>query len=106
MDSGVKWDLSPLAGPHKVWHSYSEAPKTANWTFTLDICDNLKRNKDKDENRVCPQGTMSKLSGLSCLYALFLRRECAPFGISEELWIKNEKKTHHYTFVELLTNVI
>ncbi len=54
---GVRWDLSPLAGPHNASYDFPEVPKTARWTFTLDLCDALKDDSKVDEKHRCPTNT-------------------------------------------------
>jgi hypothetical protein len=54
---GVRWDLSPLSGPHAVSHEFDEAPKRARWTFTLDLCGALKDDSKVDDRHKCPPNT-------------------------------------------------
>jgi autophagy-related protein 27 len=57
VDGGVRWDLSPLKGPHAVAHDFPEEPKMARWNFTLDLCSALKLDSAVDKKRQCPTNT-------------------------------------------------
>lgn len=54
---GQSFDLSPLGGPKTVHDVRWEAPSIQNTTFTIDICDPLKRNPDAKKGEECPHGT-------------------------------------------------
>ncbi|KAF2665405.1 hypothetical protein BT63DRAFT_65119 [Microthyrium microscopicum] len=59
MDAGVHWNLGKLGGKHSVsWQDIQEGQPTAsNWTFSLNLCDNLGKEKDVDEKHQCPTNT-------------------------------------------------
>jgi hypothetical protein len=57
---GVRWDLSPLAGPHAATHDFREDPKMARWTFTLDLCGALKDDSKVDDRHKCPTNTRGR----------------------------------------------
>ncbi|EER42503.1 conserved hypothetical protein [Histoplasma capsulatum var. duboisii H88] len=48
---GKSWTLTPLAGPHSVYHVVEHPPTTINTTYTIDLCKPLKETE-------CPSGTM------------------------------------------------
>ena len=50
---GYKFDLSPLDGPHSVWTIDEHEPTYSNTTFTLDLCQPLKKSNGED----CPNGS-------------------------------------------------
>ncbi|KAI9838103.1 MAG: hypothetical protein M1819_006259 [Sarea resinae] len=51
------FDLSPLSGPHAVSYSYEQPPSIINTTFTIDICQPLKRPKSVPKTDTCQSGT-------------------------------------------------
>jgi len=54
----VRFDISPLKGPHSVhWLDDSTPAMTSNYTFTLDICAPLQRTQGVDKKDECPHGT-------------------------------------------------
>lgn len=51
------FNLSPLGGPKTVhWQEY-DPPSIANTTFTIDVCDKLKRDPEVPKENQCPMGT-------------------------------------------------
>lgn len=57
-----KFDLSKLGGPHSVvtsrWNSLAETH--TNTTYTLDICQPLKKTGKSKKTEQCPNGTRGK----------------------------------------------
>ena len=51
------FDLSAIGGPKTVHYQEYDPPTIANTTFTIDICDNIKRDKEIDNSKQCPMGT-------------------------------------------------
>lgn len=54
---GQSFDLSKLGGPKTVHDVRWESPSIQNTTFTIDICDPLKRDSDAKKGEECPGGT-------------------------------------------------
>ncbi|KAF2148443.1 hypothetical protein K461DRAFT_282899 [Myriangium duriaei CBS 260.36] len=54
---GVNFDLSKLGGPHSVSWVVDEPPSISNTTFTLDICQPLKKDSGLQDGEQCPGGT-------------------------------------------------
>lgn len=54
---GQSFDLSELGGPHAVHQIESEPPSISNMTFTIDVCDTLKRTKGVPKEDECLSGT-------------------------------------------------
>lgn len=51
------FNLAAIGGPKTVhWQEY-DPPSIANTTFTIDICNKLKRNEEVDKLKQCPMGT-------------------------------------------------
>jgi hypothetical protein len=57
MDDSVHWNLKALAGTHLVQWEEPELPMIANWTFAVDLCHTIPKDKDIDDKEQCPQGT-------------------------------------------------
>jgi len=51
------FDLSAIGGPKTVHYQEYDPPTIANTTFTIDICENIKRDPDIDNSKQCPMGT-------------------------------------------------
>lgn len=51
------FDLSAIGGPKTVHYQEYDPPSIANTTFTIDICNNIKREPDIDKSKQCPMGT-------------------------------------------------
>ena len=51
------FDLSAIGGLKTVHYQEYDPPSIANTTFSIDICDNLKRDPDIDKSKQCPMGT-------------------------------------------------
>lgn len=57
---GVDFDISALSGPHSVFEIIQTTPTTVkNTTFTLDVCNQLGKSKDKAAEE-CPNGSLSE----------------------------------------------
>ncbi|KAG9884265.1 hypothetical protein KCU94_g18294, partial [Aureobasidium melanogenum] len=54
---GQHFDLSELAGPRAVHLIEDTPPSLSNTTFTIDICNPLKRTKNVPKENECPTGT-------------------------------------------------
>ncbi|KAI9808203.1 MAG: hypothetical protein M1825_004660 [Sarcosagium campestre] len=55
----VSFDLHKLGGPKSVWHiDRSEPPSVTNYTFVIDVCENLPVVKDIPRENQCPAGTV------------------------------------------------
>ena len=65
---GKIWDFSELGGPRSVMESYETPPTWHNTTYTIDICDYLKRAGKVKKGDKCPNGTRGEFR------VLFLRR--------------------------------
>lgn len=59
---GYNFDLSPLGGPHSVVTSRFESSTDAhqNTTYTVDICQPLKKSGKAKSKEECPNGTRGK----------------------------------------------
>jgi hypothetical protein len=57
------FDLSSLSGPHSVVTTRYEsiAQTHINTTYTLDICNPLKKSDKGKKNESCPNGTRGKI---------------------------------------------
>jgi len=70
------WEFKSLGGPKSVMHSVDNGLSWTNTTYTIDICQPLKRSgnrkKPVDEDDECPFGTRRKL-----LLSLFPRLRVA-----------------------------
>lgn len=64
---GHNFDLSPLGGPHSVVTSRFESSTGAhsNTTYTVDICQPLKKSGKAKSKEECPNGTRGE-DYLSC----------------------------------------
>lgn len=51
------FNLSPLGGPKTVHLQEYDPPSIANTTFTIDICNRLKRDPEIPNDKQCPMGT-------------------------------------------------
>lgn len=51
------FNLSPIGGPKTVHWQHYDPPTISNTTFTIDICDKLQHDKDKESKFQCPMGT-------------------------------------------------
>ena len=60
MDEGVHWNLEKLGGPHSVSWEYEEVPSLVNFTFTIDLCRPLLKDKNLDDDHQCPGSTRGK----------------------------------------------
>jgi hypothetical protein len=54
---GQHFDLSELAGPRAVHLIEDTPPSLSNTTFTVDICNPLKRTKNVPKDNECQTGT-------------------------------------------------
>jgi len=54
---GQHFDLSELAGPRAVHLLEENPPSLSNTTFTVDICNPLKRTKNVPKDNECQTGT-------------------------------------------------
>jgi hypothetical protein len=54
---GQHFDLSELAGPRAVHLIEETPPSLSNTTFTVDICNPLKRTKGVSKDNECQTGT-------------------------------------------------
>lgn len=58
-----KFNLEKLGGPHSVvttqWNAIAETH--INTTYTLDICNTLKKSGDAPKSEQCPMGTRGEL---------------------------------------------
>jgi hypothetical protein len=54
---GQHFDLSELAGPRAVHLLEETPPSLSNTTFTVDICNPLKRTKNVPKDNECQTGT-------------------------------------------------
>jgi hypothetical protein len=61
---GHTFNLKPLGGPHSVVTSRWEASSEAhfNTTYTVDICQPLKKSGKAEKTEECPNGTHGKVS--------------------------------------------
>ena len=57
---GQHFDLGDLAGPRAVHLIQDTPPSLSNTTFTVDICNPLKRTKGVPKDNECPTGTYGK----------------------------------------------
>lgn len=62
------FDLSPLGGPKEVHRQEYQPPSIFNTTFTIDICNPLKRKKEVPSEFQCPSGT--RVCGVEQTYHL------------------------------------
>jgi len=53
----VRWNLNKLDGQHLVTHQFEEAPKSAKWDFTINICNALKPDDKIPKDHQCPINT-------------------------------------------------
>ena len=53
----TSFNLKKLGGPKTVHEILDEPPSLSNTTFTIDICEQLKRDKDAEKGEDCPLGT-------------------------------------------------
>ncbi|KAL0941647.1 autophagy-related protein 27 [Colletotrichum truncatum] len=53
----VSFNLKPLGGPHSVLTSRWHPPTFSNTSYTVDICQPLKRKGDVKKDEQCPNGT-------------------------------------------------
>lgn len=51
------FNLEKLGGPKTVHHAVWASPSIENTTFTIDICNPLKKDKEAKKNKDCPLGT-------------------------------------------------
>jgi autophagy-related protein 27 len=58
---GAFFDLSKLGGPHTVTEGNQTAHTWKNTTYTLDICQNLDKSRDIDNDKQCPGKTRGEL---------------------------------------------
>jgi autophagy-related protein 27 len=54
---GQSFDLSALGGPKTVHWQQSEPPSISNTTFTVDICNPIRKDSKIDKNEQCMTGT-------------------------------------------------
>ncbi len=54
---GQKFDFTQLGGPKTVHNIESKPPSIVNTTFTIDLCDTLKKEKDTKKEQNCLTGT-------------------------------------------------
>jgi autophagy-related protein 27 len=54
----VQWNFKKLGGPKTVHRTRWEPPSIENTTFTIDICNPLKKPKDAKKDEECPIGTV------------------------------------------------
>jgi autophagy-related protein 27 len=60
--NGIKFDFSKLAGPHSVITTQETPPTFRNTTYTIDLCNPLKRSGDVKKGDECPNGTWGESS--------------------------------------------
>lgn len=61
--NGQKYDFSALDKPHTVWIVDEDSPPAVyNTTWTVNICSQLKIDKDREEKDQCRASTNSKRS--------------------------------------------
>ncbi|TKA71873.1 hypothetical protein B0A49_04521 [Cryomyces minteri] len=65
---GQSFNLKALGGPHSVHWIRETPPSLSNTTFTIDICQPLKRTKDVPKSNECPGGT--RVCGIESDYNL------------------------------------
>jgi hypothetical protein len=71
---GKEWDLSKLGGPRSVMDSYETPPSWHNTTYTIDICESLKRSGDVPKRYKCLGDTRGEFQ----LHYLIWRRLQVP----------------------------
>lgn len=54
---GVSFDLSKLTGPHSVSWIEEQPPSVSNTTFTIDICQPLRKDSSLNDKEQCETGT-------------------------------------------------
>ncbi|ODV90830.1 hypothetical protein CANCADRAFT_111500 [Tortispora caseinolytica NRRL Y-17796] len=54
---GIKFDLTPLKGPHSISVSEVLPPSVRNLTWTIDPCGPLQKSSDVPASDQCPSGT-------------------------------------------------
>lgn len=62
------FNLAGIGGPKTVHLQEYDPPSISNTTFTIDICDKLKRDEAIDKSEQCPMGT--QVCGVEELYHL------------------------------------
>ncbi|KAK5660659.1 hypothetical protein OQA88_12023 [Cercophora sp. LCS_1] len=98
----LKFDFSPLAGPHTVVTTEYAPPSYYNRTYTLDLCAPLERKGEVKDELKCPKGTHvcqikhhwdaeSKKSNVE--EVIPIAGDLASFGGSEFKWEATRLKT-------------
>lgn len=62
LTDGVSFDLSKLGGPRSVYSVDEQPPSVSNTTFTIDLCQPLKKAADLEDGEQCPMGTRGEQS--------------------------------------------
>jgi hypothetical protein len=71
--NGQKFDLGGLRGPHSVVTTLETPPSVTNTSYTVDICNSLKRKDDVPKNEQCEWGT----NGMPYFPPSHTTRECS-----------------------------
>jgi hypothetical protein len=69
----ISFDLSSLGGPHSVKHTFDLGDKKErNATYTIDLCQPLKKKKNKDDTdgTDCPNSSRSESTNLVVYWSL------------------------------------
>ena len=59
-DDGVSFNFKALTGPHALYKIKPQSNGIKNTTFTIDICQPLKKQKNVPEGEECPSGTRGR----------------------------------------------